>query len=158
MAAWGLLLGSGVHGAAAAELRLATGGVIQPLVSFSGDRRSSGRVRDGLGMDYRLGERGGLQFNLYSRRHARGPGQSWNLNAEAPDATAFWLLGGSLDLARDRHDRQQVVFVPRLLLDFDALTERDHRLQAFVQYAPWPSSPGRTQDDNMTQVAFRLRF
>lgn len=153
----GLLLWSGAHGAAAADrppFPIASGGVAQPLLSPGTDRRLSGRMRDGVGMDYRLGGLGGLQLNLYSRRDTARPGRSWNLNAQAPDATAFWLLGGSLDVVRD-----QVVFVPRLLLDFDALTERDHGLQAFVQYGPWHSSSSRaTRDQTMTQVAFRLRF
>jgi hypothetical protein len=155
MAVCALLMCFGVHAAAADRPPPPE----KSLLALGVDRRLSGSVRDGIGMDYRVGGLGGLQLNLYSRRDTPNPGRSWNLNAETPEATAFWLLGGSLDVARDRNDRQQVVFVPRLLLDFDALTERNHRLQAFVQYAPWHSSPGQaTPDEGITQVAFRLRF
>lgn len=167
----GALLWSGAPGAAAkdrpalilSDARLApavpvAGRDHPPLPLFRAGRYAPGALRDGIGMDYRLGLRGGLQFNLYAPRRARGAGRSWNLNAEAPDATAFWLLGGSLDLARDGEERE-VVFVPQLLLDFDALTARDRTLQVFVQYAPWQAPSGLAgPDELMAQVALRLRF
>lgn len=131
-----------------------------PRPLFRAGRDAPAALRDGIGMNYRLGNLGGgLQFNLYAPRRPRNASRSWNLNAEPPDAAAFWLLGGSLDLARNGDARSEVVFVPQLLLDFNALTERDRALHAVVQYAPWHAPPGlRGPDELMAQIALRLRF
>lgn len=151
-----VLILSDARAAALAPVAASTGA---PPPLFRAGRTVPASLRDGIGMDYRLGGLGGLQFNLYAPRRARRAGRSWNLNAENPDATAFWLLGGSLGLARDGDDRQEIVFMPQLLLDFNALTPHDRALQAFVQYAPWHVPRGLAgPDELMAQAALRLRF
>lgn len=193
-----LLLGSGVHGAAAAgpgaagipalvQARVAdylpaglSGDVSRAaagpflggppavtedmarLLEVSVDHRVLGAIRDGVGVNFSLGELGGLHLNLYSRRNPKGPGQRWNLNpvaAAAATAPRLWSLGGALDLVRSGTGHRQVAFVPQLLLNLDALTDNPQRLQAFLTYARWRQAPGEmTIDEEVPQISVRLRY
>lgn len=138
-------------------------GDLTRLLALNVDQRVLGALTDGVGVNFSMGDWGGLSLNLYSRRNAKGPGKRWNLNPAGPypmaSAPRFWSLGGSLDLVRNSDGRKHIVFVPQLLLDFDALTGSHNRLVAFMQYANWRPGLGQAaQDEKIPQVALRLQF
>jgi hypothetical protein len=142
----------------------------QPLIADNGTARllamnvdSSvlGAMRDGVAVTFSVGDLGGLNLNLYKRRNAKTAGQQFDLNPAADDSPQqhFWSLGGSLDLVRNNDGHREIVFVPQLLLDFDALTGAHSQFQAFLQYATWKPAPGQAAtDQRMPQVAVKLRF
>jgi hypothetical protein len=131
------------------------------LIAMNVDSTVLGALRDGVAVNFSMGDFGGLQLNLYKRRNARTAGQQFDLNPGAPDAppARFWSLGGSLDLVRNSEGHREVVFVPQLLLDFDALDASTSHFQVFVQYAGWKAAPGQAaSDEKVPQVAVKLRF
>lgn len=133
------------------------------LMSLTVDHRILGAIRDGVGVNFSMGDLGGLHLNLYSRRNPKGPGQRWNLNPAGPGAAAalpqLWSLGGTLDLVRDNNGSRQIALVPQLLLNFDALGGSPNGFQAFVQYANWRPAAGEARvDEKVPQIALRLRY
>ncbi len=147
------------------DLAIAEGaeGDLARLLTLTVDHRILGAWSDGAGVNFNMGNRGGLHLELYSRRDSEGPGQRWDLNPAAPDAMApasrFWSLGGSLDQVRTRNGGRQIVFVPQLVLDFAALPGNNRPFEALVQYANWSPTPGKLMlDQNLLQVAVRLQF
>jgi hypothetical protein len=152
-----------VHAAPVSGNRLIADGDLARLLAVSVDQRILGAIRDGVGVIFSMGELGGLHLNLYSRRNPKGPGQRWNLNPAGVGVAAalpqFWSLGGSLDLARSGDGGRQIVFVPQLLLNVDALTGSDNRFQIFMQYANWRPATGEPAlDEKVPQITLRLRY
>lgn len=130
------------------------------LLAFSVDRSILGSVRNGVGVDLDMGDRGGFHFNLYARRNPRGPGQRWNLTSSVgAREPRVWSLGGMLDVVRRDDGERRVVYVPQLLMDFGGTAVGPCTCQAALQYAYWrPAAGDVTRDESVPQLTVRLRF
>ena len=131
-----------------------------PMMQMSVNTRSS--LRDGLGFDVAVPDFGSFHLNLYTRRNARTPGKRWSMNltsGEVSEPERPWSLGGSLELVRTQDGARQAAFVPELLLDFGALTNRPIAFSASLKYSKFRSlHDKRSLDEDMPQLSFNWRF
>ncbi|MDR3416854.1 MAG: hypothetical protein P4L83_11770 [Nevskia sp.] len=115
------------------------------------------KIRHGLGVDLLLPAVGYFHLNLYNGRDGLNGGMRWRLNPQgepvAGAADRFWSLGGTLALERnDPWGHRQLMFVPQLTFNVDALLPVPGRMQAVLSYHDWRS----TFDDGLPQQGGRV--
>lgn len=122
-------------------------------------------LRKGMGVDLTLPELGTFSFNLYSRSEALQDGKRWRLipaGTPLPQAGGQnWSLGGSLDVIRGTPDgRRELVFVPQLTMNLNALTGAPGKLDASVIYTRWRCAAARdvTDESPVLQLAVKWWF
>lgn len=118
------------------------------------------RIKNSLGMDYRLAEQGGLHFSVYQRRRPKDVGLRWQLNQDhAGHRVQRWSVGGKLDLIRTEEGERFVSFVPQLMVNPDGAHLRARRWRVRMEYGYWFGSQSRAAvAERVPQVNLKWRF
>jgi hypothetical protein len=122
------------------------------------------KLGKGLGVDLAVPQFGYFHLNLFAGRNDTLGGQRWRIAPQGfalPDTPErLWSLGGSLALETGPTGRRQVMFVPQLVLNLDAVTHLSGRMQAVLSYHEWHSRLERTPNDNgpVPQISLKWWF
>ncbi len=98
------------------------------------------QIKNGLGVDYRVAQNGGVHLNVYSRATPRGEGVRLTLNgkqelAQAP--TQSWTLGASLQQVRTEDGERFLSVVPQLVVNPDGAHGATQRWRFSMEYGYW---------------------
>jgi hypothetical protein len=128
---------------------------------LGGDLKKLGK---GLGVDLAVPQFGYFHLNLFAGRDDIIGGQRWRIDPQGfalpESAQRSWSLGGSLAVEAGPSGRRQVLFVPQLVLNLDAITHVSGRMQAVLSYHEWHSRLDRAPTDNgpVPQVSLKWWF
>ncbi len=146
------------RGMASAERRT-TAGMIGEL---SRDRGALRRIKNGLGVDYRIASAGGLHLNVYSRNRPNGKGVRKTLNAFAGAEHAQvqrWTLGASLQQVRTEEGDRFISLVPQLVVNPDGAHAAMQRWRFSMEYGYWFGGGKRAAvAERVLQVQISARF
>ncbi len=118
------------------------------------------RVKNGVGMDLRLFDSGGLHFNLYRRHRAKAEGVRLRLG----DATALrqaqrWTIGGSMQQVRTDEGDRFIRFVPQLMINPDGPHGATRRWSFNLEYGYWFGGDKRAAvAERVLQASLSARF
>ena len=118
------------------------------------------RVKDGLGMDYRIGSSGGLHLNIYSRRKIKRPGVRWQLGQTRADVSIQrWTLGGSMQRVRTEDGKRFISFIPQLIVNPDGAHAKLRRWRLKLEYGYWFGGEKRAAAaERVLQASVAARF
>lgn len=126
-------------------------------------------LRDGIGLDLALPDRGNLHLNVHSRKNAvHGGGKRWALGDDEMQrrnpAEQAWSLGGNVDLIKVRdlpnnRSAQRIDFAPQLMVDVGKFSSVAGQMSASLQYGYFRTSGNfAISDERVPQLTVKWKF